>query len=571
MALRQPIIALIGHIDHGKSSILDYIRESSIIKSEAGGITQKISSFKISLDEIKKICGSLIESSKIKIPGFLMIDTPGHAAFNSLRKRGGNLADIAILVVDLNEGLKDQTLECLEILKITKTPFIIAANKLDLVAGWNSTKISFLSSYQKQSQSTQRAYETKLYELVGKIYEQGFETDQFDRIDDYTKKVAVIPCSAKSGEGIPELLSILVGLTQKFLEKELVVKKEDIGKGTILEVKEEKGTGIVLDTILYDGKIKVNDQIIIGNLGEPILTKVRSLIEQSKKNQNVKMVYAASSVKIIAPNLKEVLPGMPFRVTSNERIKQDKEELEKEIDDVIIDTDKQGVVIKAESLGSLEAMITLLREKGVMIKSASIGPVTKADLNKAESDNDPLNRIILAFNVKIENKRQEVKIISHDVIYKVIEGYEKWHKNEQMLIEVEALNSLVRPFKFRVLRGYIFRQSNPAVVGVEVLEGDLKAGASIMNLEGSKIGEIKTIQSEKDTLEKAGKGQEVAISIPGATVGRQVREEQVFYSAISENDFRELKKFKKFLKSEEILVLKEIIEIKRRNNPMWGV
>ena len=146
--IRQPIVTVCGHVDHGKTNILDYFRGSSLQEMEAGGITQKISFTLYPSSQIKKAC-SLIEKNKInlEIPGFLFIDTPGHAAFTNLRKRGGSLADLAILVIDINEGIKPQTAEVIQILKANKTPFLIALNKIDNISSWRTNKNPGISKF----------------------------------------------------------------------------------------------------------------------------------------------------------------------------------------------------------------------------------------------------------------------------------------------------------------------------------------------------------------------------------------------------------------------------------------
>ena len=278
--IRQPIVVIAGHIDHGKSSILEKVKGISITKGESGGITQSIKSYNIPIKAIEKCCGSLLKTlnQKINIPGLLFLDSPGHAAFNNMRKRGGNLADIAILTIDINEGVKDQTLEVLEILKQYKTPFIIALNKIDLISGWRTDKtVNIISSINSQSERVQQELDKRLYEILGKLSEHNINSERFDRISDYTKQVAMIPVSAKTEEGIPELLMVLTGLAQKYLEDSLKITEEGEGKAIILEVQEDVGVGTTLDIILYDGQIKKGDQIVIAGLNGPIVTKVKGL------------------------------------------------------------------------------------------------------------------------------------------------------------------------------------------------------------------------------------------------------------------------------------------------------
>ena len=583
-SIRSPICTVMGHVDHGKSSILDKIRGSAIVKSEAGAITQAIGASIIPLETIKNICGKLLDSLKMdfNIPGLLFIDTPGHAAFTNLRKRGGNLADIAILVVDINEGLKPQTLESIEILKQYKTPFIIALNKIDLIQGWQTKDTPVLQTISQQSENIQKILETKLYELVGKLAELGLNAERFDRVQDYTKQIAMVPCSAETGEGIQELLMVLTGLAQRFLEKCLECNIQSQAKGTVLEVKEEKGLGKTIDVIIYDGQLKVGDSIVIAGLSQPIVTKVKALFEpvplaeMRDKHSNfksVKEVEAATGVKISANEIDDVVSGMPLRSATKENLEQVKEDIQKEVEEVLIETDEDGIVIKADSLGSLEALIKLLRDKDVPIRRASIGNITKKDLAEAEAnyEKDPLKAIILAFNITSCPINETVKIIYNDVIYKIIEDYDKWIKETEDEMQKGDIEKLVRPCKMKVLQGYIFRQSNPAIVGVEVLSGTLKVGMPLMNSEGKQITEVKQIQADKETVDEAEKGKQVAVSMPEVTVGRQINENFTLYSAIPEEDFRKLKDLKKLLTPEEIETIKEIAEIKRRDHVVWGV
>ena len=489
--IRQPIVVLVGHIDHGKSSLLEKIRGISITKAEPGGITQTIKSYKVDLQTIKNISGSLLAKLNLNltIPGLLFLDSPGHAAFNNLRKRGGNLADIAILVIDIREGVMEQTLECIDILKQYKTPFIIALNKIDLISGYRTNPaFALLSNLEKQTETIKEALNKKLYEIVGKLSELGFNAERFDKIEDYTKQIAIIPLSAKTGEGIPELLMILTGLAQKYLEKKLKLETKAPGKATILEVKEEKGIGLALDIILHDGKIKVNDIIVIAGLDSPIVTKVKTLLEpdiKTKKLKSVKEITAAAGVKISALDIENVVAGMPLRVADEKNLAQIKQEIQKEIEEVLIQTDKKGVVVKADSLGSLEALVGLLKERNIEIKKATIGDINKQDILEAKAEPDPLSKVILGFNVKLEKElHSEIKIITSNIIYKIIEDFEKWKAETQKELQAGKLKLITKPFKIQIIKGCIFRQSKPCVVGVAVLNGTLKK-SNVMKEDGT--------------------------------------------------------------------------------------
>ena len=571
--IRSLICTVVGHVDHGKTTLLDQIRGTAVAAGEAGAITQCISCTKIPFETIASITKNAIDPKKIKIPGLLFLDTPGHAAFNNLRRRGGNLADIAILVIDVNEGVKPQTLECIEILKQYKTPFIVALNKIDLIPGWRFSKEPLLKNINNQSEGAREILEKKLYDIVGKLSEFNLNSERFDRVDDFSKEIAMVPVSAKTKEGLPELLAVLTGLAQRFLERNLHIDSEKEGKGVVLEVMEEKGIGITINAVLYDGMIKEKDQIVIGNIDEPIVTKVKALYEPSgrkfKELVKFKEVTAAAGVKISAPDIDNVFSGMPIMV-ANKDVEKAKREIQKEVEEVLIETDDEGIVVKADSLGSLEALIGLLKEKKIMIKKASIGDITKKDISAAIADEKPWNKVIVGFNVKIKEKG-DAHIINHDVIYKIVDDLEKWQENVRKKESEGKLKNVIKPFKIVVLPGFIFRQSNPAVVGVEVLGGILKNGIELINELGKKVGEVKSIQLEGENISEVGKGKQVAVAITKAVVGRSLFENDVLYSNINEEEFRKIKELKKLLNVSEVGILKEIAEIKRKDNPMWGI
>ena len=581
--LRQPIVAIMGHVDHGKTSLLDTIRGTAIAAREAGGITQAIGASIIPTSTIKQICGALLDKLKITvtIPGLLFIDTPGHAAFVNLRKRGGNLADIAIVVVDINEGLMPQTKESIEILKQYKTPFIVTVNKIDLIEGWRVHKGNLLEGLQAQYPQVQALFERKLYELVAQLYEMGLAADRFDRVGDYTKQLALVPVSAKTGEGIPELLMMLTGLAQKYLENTLNIEEYAPAKGTILEVKEQKGLGTIADVIIYEGTLRVNDPIIIATLDKPLQTKVKALFqpapnaemrEKKAKFDSVKSVTAATGVRLVPQDCEGLLAGMPL-IGADGNTSQVLEDLQKEVREVLIETDAQGIIAKADSLGSLEALMTLLKDKGIPVRKSSIGPISKKDISDAEAliATDPLNGIIIGFNIPKPDVETSAHILINDVIYRLIEDYEAWKVNEQKKMESSALDVLIKPCKVELLKGYVFRQNNPAIAGVEVLAGTLRSNTPLMNSQGKALTLVKGIQIEQENVDKAEKGKRPAVSMPGVTIGRQIVEGETLYSMIPEEQFRKYKEHKELLSEDEKNVLKEIAEIMRKNSPVWGI
>ncbi len=582
--IRQPIVSVLGHVDHGKTTLLDTIRGSAVAEREAGSITQHIGATEIPIKVIETLCGGLLKqlAVKITVPGLLFIDTPGHEAFTTLRKRGGALADLAILVVDVNEGFQAQTFEALNILKTYKTPFLVAANKIDKIRGWQVFKgFPFTHSFSKQDEETRFLVENEVYEVVGKLYEEGFQSERFDRVTQFEKQVTVIPVSAKTGEGIPELLMMLIGLAQKFMEKRLEVEVESPAKGTILEVKEEVGLGVTVDAIIYDGKIKRGDAIAVGGRREVIVTRVRSLLKPKPldeirdprfKFDSISEAHAACGIKIAAPNLEDALAGSPLRVTG-EDVEKVAAEVKTEIAEIKVETEKAGVVVKADTLGSLEALINMLEKEGIPVRKADVGDVSRRDVVEAETvKQDAANRaVVLGFNVKVLKDAEEraraaaTPIFQNNVIYRLIEDYQKWVAEELEREKREEFDKLTKPVKIKILPHYVFRMSKPAIVGIEVLAGIIRTNVKLVNDEGRVIGTVKGLQDRNENIEEARKGRQVAIAIDGPTVGRQIKENDILYSELQENEVKLIEaKYRKNLSADEEEAFEEVKNIKRK-------
>ena len=574
--IKQPIVTVCGHVDHGKTSILDCLRDSCIQEGEKGGITQKISFTLYPIDQLKKAC-PLIESSKIKldIPGFLLIDTPGHAAFTNLRKRGGSLADLAVLVIDINEGIKPQTQEVIQILKLNKTPFLIALNKIDNISGWRKLDESLQKSIESQSQNVKQVFDERYMTLIGSLNSYGFDSDLFYNIEDFTKKIALVPCSARTKEGISELIMMLCGLSQRYLGKKLELGKD--AKGVMLEIKKEKSTNYI-ESILYDGELKKSDKIAVASLDrEPIITKIRILEEIQPlcaKFRPKEKVQASTGLRMQLVEKNDILPGMPFMIYKNNK-KEIKEIFKKEIAENI-KTSKQGIIAKADSLGSLEALIVLLKQNNIPIVKAGIGNINKTDIisAKANLEINELNAIIVGFNVSLEEDAKEIKgnikVLTDEVIYKLIEEIIEFREEKRKEIEKKRLMSLTTLCKLKILHQYVFRNTKPAIFGVKIEAGKLISGLNIINAKEEKVGRIKNIQSENKSVNEARENMEVAISIPGVNFERQLKDEKTLYSNISSSQFKNFKKNKDLLSQNEIKILQEIAEIKRQKDSDWG-
>ncbi len=587
--IRQLICAVLGHIDHGKTSLLDKIRGTAIQNREPGGITQHTGASEVPISVIKKICGNLLCNIKgeITLPGLLFIDTPGHEAFSSLRERGGSIADIAVLVLDVNEDLQPQALESIEILRKSKVPFVIALNKIDTINGWiPHPKVMLIKDIKMQRPDVQAFLEQRLYSIVNQLSSLGFNSERFDRVKDFTKEIAIVPTSAITGEGVPELLMVLTGLGQRYLENSLKVDLNKPAEGSVLEVKELRGIGTTLDIIIYDGTLREGDIIVIGGIDGPIVSKARVLLRPAPLQDTrekgdyvyVKEVKAAAGVKISGPNLENAVSGVPLLACwDNKEIEQAKKKVQEQIKKITFSNKVDGLIIKGDTLGSLEALTKLFSK--YKIRKAEIGDINKKDVIEAigVKEKCPEYGVIIGFNVNINqdalemSKKNEIKIFKGNIIYTLLKEFEEYLESVKEKRKREALSSIVLPAKIEVLRDHIFRISNPAIIGVEVLEGTIMVGQPLMNERLKPAGRIRSIRKEEEVLSSAKKGDRVSISIEGGVVGRNIIEGGILYSNVSENDFHKMKtELKKYLRDDEIEAMREILKLHRQENPMWG-
>ncbi|MEN6444134.1 MAG: translation initiation factor IF-2 [Methanoregula sp.] len=585
--IRTPIVCVMGHVDHGKTSLLDRIRGSSVVASEAGAITQHIGATVVPIEAIRALSGSM-EKIPINIPGLLFIDTPGHHAFTTLRARGGALADMAILVVDINQGFQPQTIEALQILRNCKTPFVIAATKIDRVHGWRKNENApFLSTFNTQNERVKTDIETKTYEIVGKLSDLGFSADRFDRVSDFQRNLAIVPLSAHTGEGIADLLMIMIGLAQRYMGSELALSVEGPGAGTVLEVKEERGLGPTLDVILYDGTLSVGDEIALATQDEVIVTKVRSLLKPhpmkeilvEEKFERAKSVVAAAGIKVSAPGLERVIAGSPLFVIRG-NLPEIEERIKKEMSEIHVTLSDEGIVIKADTIGALEALCKELESKQIGVMRAEVGPVSRHDLIDTETIKNPLCRVLLSFNTPTLPDAAEmikdplytqVKVFDGKVIYQLIDQYIAWKDEQKRIADRQQFEHVMMPAKIRLLPDCVFRQSNPAVVGVRVLSGKLRSDVDLIKTDGKKVGHLKSMQLRQETIREADAGLEVAISIEGATVGRQVNVGDDLFVDVPERHVKVLEReMMKNLNVSTQEVLLEFTSLKRKTEPFWG-
>jgi len=574
MWIRQPIVGVLGHVDHGKTSLLDRIRGGMVAAREAGGITQHIGATEVPIEEIYRICKDIIGKRTFKIPGLLFIDTPGHESFSSLRIRGGSIADLAVLVIDIREGIMPQTKESIEVLKKFRTPFVIAANKVDLLEGFSGEKGAFLTSLKNMDQRKAEVLDERIYDLAGQLSRIGISAERFDRISDFTRNFAIVPVSAKTGYGIPDLLMVLSGLAQTYLESQLRNENET-PEGTVLEVREERGMGEVADAILYNGILRRGDTIMIGTVNGVKALRIKGMFKPKPLDEirdprdkflSVNEVRAASGVRLLLQGEGGIIPGSPFKKAEGDLVK-----IREEIENAIKGSFKlepEGIVVKADTVGSLEALVYELSRINIPIKKAEVGPVSKRDFTDAKTNNKIENRVIVAFNVPVMVREEGVEVLEGNIIYGIKDEIIRVINDLKQRELQEKRKHITFPVKIQVLPDRIFRISKPAIFGVRVIAGTLRVKTPMMRSDGKDLGIIKSMRNGDQSLEEAKQGEEIAVAMDDVTVGRQIKENDILYSNLNENDAKALQGEE--LTLDEKMVLDEIINIKRKEKPFWG-
>lgn len=598
MELRQPIVVVLGHVDSGKTSLLDNIRGTAVQAREVGGITQHIGASFLPVETIKEITGPLyakLARAEAAIPGLLVIDTPGHEIFANLRTRGGSAADIAIVVVDVNKGFEAQTIESMDILKKRRVPFVVALNKVDMVAGWRTSTRFVSEDVKKQDTSVQTLLDEKIYNVVGMLSRLGYPSEAFWRVKDFTKEVAIVPVSARSGVGMAELLAVLVGLSQQYMGKKLERHTKDAARGIVLESNEETGLGPSANIILLDGILHQGDSIVVGKRDGAVSTRIKALLlpkpldemrDPRDKFKQVNEVVAAAGLKITSPDLEGVLAGSPVYVYNNSQ-RNSKEELdrlkllvESEVKNAIVsNTQTSGVVLKCDTIGSLEAIVDLLKKANVAIRMADIGNITRRDVVEAAAvkENDRYLGVLLGFSVKVlEDAQKEaqdrgVKIFNEQIIYNLVRSYTDWVTYQREHEELILFNELPPICKFQFLKGFIFRRNDPAVFGAEIQVGRLRQKVHVINEEGRKVGTIHQIQESGKAIEEATAGMQVAVSVKEPIIGRQINEGDIFYTDLNSRQAKQLlERFNHRLNDSEKEVLNMLVAKKRKSDPTFG-
>jgi translation initiation factor 5B len=591
--LRQPVLVVLGHVDSGKTSLLDTIRGTGVQGREAGGITQHIGASFFPIDTIRRLTGPLYErlaKSESPIPGLLVIDTPGHEVFANLRSRGGSAADIAIVVADVNKGFEPQTYESMEILKKRKVPFVIALNKIDMISGWRQLNSPFVTEQVKaQDSSITGLLDEKIYNVVGSLSRLGYNSEGFWRVKDFTKEIAIVPVSAAKNIGIPELLAVVVGLSQQFMSKRLE-RREGPARGIVLEVNEEIGLGPSANLILIDGVLRVGDTVLVAKRDKAVTTKIKALLlpkpldemrDPRDKFKPVSEVMSAAGIKVTSPDLDGVLAGSPLYVLEN---KDQETSLRPVVEDevrnaIITDTNTNGIILRCDTIGSLEAIRDMLKKADVPMQKADIGHITRRDILAASAVKEK-NRylgVVLGFNVKIleeanrEAQERGIQIFNENIIYNLVRSYTEWVRYQKEHEDSILFNEIPPVCRFQFMKGFIFRRNYPAVFGAEIQIGKLRQKVNVLNEDGKKIGTIHQIQENGKPIDEATKGEQVAVSIKDISVGRHINEGDIFYTDLRSKEAKLLlERFGYRLSQEEKDILDRLVAMKRKVDPSYA-
>ncbi|XP_078683623.1 eukaryotic translation initiation factor 5B-like [Branchiostoma floridae x Branchiostoma belcheri] len=560
--LRSPVVVVLGHVDTGKTKILDKIRHTHVQDGEAGGITQQIGATMVPVDAIREQAKMVRKFSEfnIKLPGLLIIDTPGHESFSNLRSRGSSLCDIAILVVDIMHGLEPQTIESLNLLKARKTPFVIALNKIDRLYEWKpSPNTDVRDTIKKQKRNTKDEFDERVKVAITEFAEQSMNVALFYENKDPKTFVSMVPTSAHSGDGMGNLMGLIVELSQTLLAKRLAFSESL--QCTTLEVKQITGLGTTIDVILVNGRLHEGETIVVAGQEGPIVTQVRSLLmPQPLKELRVKNKYethkeivGAQGVKVLAKDLDRALAGTPLLVAYKEdEVDICKEEVARILKQTLetIRVQERGVYVQASTLGSLEALLEFLKTSKIPFAGINIGPVHKKDVMKASImlEHDSQYAVILAFDVRVERDAQEladslgIRVFTADIIYHLFDSFMKYREDMKKQKQEELRHVAIFPCKLRVLPNCVFNSRDPIVVGVNVEAGVVRQGSLICVKKDDKVldlGVVTSLEVNHKQVDMARKGSEVCVKIentPGETpklFGRHFDEKDILLSKIS--------------------------------------
>lgn len=511
MNYRKPIISVLGHVDHGKTELLDTINKKHT--NEHGNITQKVNVTDMPRDTIERYIDN---KENIKIPGLIWVDTPGHGSFTHSRKKGSQFADLAVLVIDITSGLQPQTEEALNILKESQTPFIVALNKIDKLPRWNGSLCDINDKFESELKNS-------AYEIAGSLHNFGFDANLHTEVSDFSKTISLVPISALKDEGIGNLCEIIVGLSQEYLNTQISNNNKEIN-ANILDIREEKGYGKIVDIILYSGEISVGDVVFINNHKGNFKTTVNKILKNNNGDINEKN-------KLSSADIGSVLLDSNSELTSSSTITSEPSEIDvsRQIDSI---TNECGIVVSTNSVDSLIPIIEEFQKNDYKVNSGSIGKITKYDVIEASTMNDEHNKCVVGFNVKPTNnalnfaQTEDVKLIYDSVIHNIVDEYNKYYKRIQNKNSISIENEIL-PCEIEILPDLIFNKGEPAIFGVKIARGVLKKNSEIRNKSDNRVvGKVKNIKHQNNDVDTVESGKKCSIEIEGCKFGRDISEDQ---------------------------------------------
>lgn len=566
---RTPIVSLLGHVDHGKTTILDTLSGRKKADGESGGITQTVRIVEMSNRDVLGICDD-VPGFEYTLPGLLFVDTPGHRAFRESRKRGSSMSDIAVLVVDIKNGFQPQTHEAVEYLKDTQTPFVVGVNKIDALPEWNSCESGIISNtFSDQTDRAKKRVRDSVYEIAGELSEHDLSSDFYWNVDQFTKNVGMIPMSGKTREGIPDLVSVISGLSEKYLQKKMRVNVEGQPRGQIIGTDNERGFGDVIDILLEDGVLEPKSKLHLGTRkgvqnfeAGKIFSPKNNELSKDTEFEEVNEATAAKILRVPSELAEEAIVGSSISGDRGDINSWDEEQIET-VDD--------GIVVRAPSTDGLRAIMFELQESDVPILHGNVGSVKKIDVRRSQATETQKNRIIAAFSTEVyekarkEARENEIEIVESDIIYELVEEVKKLREKKEQDVDP------TRPCKLRVVKDGVIKKGDPAIIGVEIEKGILEKGAKISKFRNSgerDTGVVKKMEENFEDTDVAQQGDRVSISVSKLSSGRSFREDEIFYSTLSSEEAKQLENRVDMTDSEKS-AFQDYVDKKSERNPFW--
>ncbi len=545
-SFRSPIMCIMGHVDTGKTKLLDNIRNTNVQDGEVGGITQQIGASFIPLGTLY----NRTKNTNIKIPGLLMIDTPGHEAFSNLRQRGSSLCDIAIIVIDIMGGLEQQTIQSINMLIKSNIKFVFALNKIDRLYGWISNDKIDIQTALNENHVSDGEFKNRLHDITTQIMELGLNAKLFWDNDSRDDTISICPISAKTGEGIHDLLNVVIDICQNDISDNIIFKDEL--KCIVMEKTINETLGDSIDVILINGTLKKGDTISLQTNDGIINTTIKNLLtpppnkESRIKSEYIhhELVKGSMGVKIVSNDINKAIVGTQIYLSSDDLI-----------DTLVPETStmklqEEGVIVYASTQGSLEALVHYLQNEckpSVPISNVFIGSITKKQILKLSINKTSKKEFstILAFNVNIEDEalqlanKNGITIFSAEIIYHLFDFYTKYRQD--VINERKTLYrpQAIFPCTLKILEKHIYNKKNPLIFGVTVLDGNLHVGTPIIALDTKTyIGKVTSIQLNNNEVNIANKGTDVCIKVdndqnPNIMYGRHFDHKNPLCSAIT--------------------------------------